>query len=149
MDVFQVEPRGFYVRLVSNKGVGVAASLYKALESLTSFIVQSSNLTSSSSSERLTLTFTLNVNQNIAVHDQIHLYPFFSFILFPILILLFALLKQIKGGERDMNLPNLRLWITGSLLNQGFELIQTAWVCSWYEIIDLCRSDNVQQYSNL
>lgn len=80
MDVFQVEPRGFYVRLVSNKGVGVAASLYKALESLTSFIVQSSNLTSSSSSERLTLTFTLNVNQNIAVHDQIHLHPFFFFI---------------------------------------------------------------------
>ncbi|KAK4762485.1 hypothetical protein SAY86_008253 [Trapa natans] len=94
MDVFQVERRGFYVRLVSNRGVGVAASLYKALESLTSFTVQSSNLTSSSSSDRFILTFTLN--------------------------------QQAKGNEPDLSLPNLRLRITGSLLNQGFELIQTA-----------------------
>ncbi|KAK4779515.1 hypothetical protein SAY87_015621 [Trapa incisa] len=92
MDVFQVERREFYVRLVSNRGFGVAASLYKAIESLTSFTVQSSNLTSSSPSDRFILTFTLNV----------------------------------KGGEPDVHLPNLRLRITGSLLNQGFELIQTA-----------------------
>jgi uncharacterized small protein (DUF1192 family) len=59
MDVFQVEERGFYVRLVCEKGVGVALSLYKALESLTGFIVQSSNL--ATVSERFVLTFTLNV----------------------------------------------------------------------------------------
>ena len=59
MDVFQVEERGFYVRLVCNKGGGVALSLYKALESLTDFIVQSSNL--ATVSERFVLTFTLNV----------------------------------------------------------------------------------------
>ncbi|XP_052287646.1 transcription factor FER-LIKE IRON DEFICIENCY-INDUCED TRANSCRIPTION FACTOR-like isoform X2 [Citrus sinensis] len=59
MDVFQVEERGFYLKLVSNKGEGVAASLYEALESLTSFNVQNSNLVAES--ERFVLTFTLNV----------------------------------------------------------------------------------------
>lgn len=54
-----MEERGFYVRLVCNKGGGVALSLYKALESLTNFIVQSSNL--ATVSERFVLTFTLNV----------------------------------------------------------------------------------------
>lgn len=54
-----MEERGFYVRLVCNKGGGVALSLYKALESLTNFVVQSSNL--ATVSERFVLTFTLNV----------------------------------------------------------------------------------------
>ncbi|KAL5832775.1 hypothetical protein ACOSQ3_016449 [Xanthoceras sorbifolium] len=87
MDVFQVEERSFYARLVCNKGEGVAASLYKALESLTSFNVQNSNL--STVSERLVLTFTLNV----------------------------------IDSEPGMNLPNLKLWVTGALLNQGFEVL--------------------------
>lgn len=59
MDVFQAEERGFYLKLVSNKEEGVAVSLYKALESLTSFIVQISNLVTES--ERFILTFTSNV----------------------------------------------------------------------------------------
>ncbi|KAL7153959.1 hypothetical protein ABFS83_04G202900 [Erythranthe nasuta] len=59
MDVFQVEERGFYVKIVSNKGKGVAASIYKALESLTSFNVRSSNL--ASSGENYVLTFTLHI----------------------------------------------------------------------------------------
>lgn len=54
-----MEERGFYLKLVSNKGEGVVVSLYKALESLTSFIVQISNLVIES--ERLILTFTSNV----------------------------------------------------------------------------------------
>ncbi|KAL5763939.1 hypothetical protein ACOSP7_016294 [Xanthoceras sorbifolium] len=87
MDVFQVEERSFYAKLVCNKGEGVAASLYKALESLTSFNVQNSNL--STVSERLVLTFTLNV----------------------------------IDSEPGMNLPNLKLWVTGALLNQGFEVL--------------------------
>ncbi|KAI9196787.1 hypothetical protein LWI28_026977 [Acer negundo] len=59
MDVFQVDERSFYVRLVCSKGAGVAASLYKALESLTGFNLQNTNLTTMS--ERLVLTFTLIV----------------------------------------------------------------------------------------
>ncbi|KAL2536282.1 Transcription factor FER-LIKE IRON DEFICIENCY-INDUCED TRANSCRIPTION FACTOR [Forsythia ovata] len=59
MDVFQVEERGFYVRLVCNKGKGVAVSLFKALESLISFNVQSSNL--ATSADNFVLTFTLHV----------------------------------------------------------------------------------------
>ncbi|KAI3450628.1 hypothetical protein Pfo_007293 [Paulownia fortunei] len=59
MDVFQVEERGFYVRIVSNKGKGVAVFLYKALESLTSFNVQTSNL--AASAENYVLTFTLHI----------------------------------------------------------------------------------------
>ncbi|KAI6685208.1 hypothetical protein NL676_031121 [Syzygium grande] len=85
MDVFQVEERGFYVRLVCHKGAGVAASLYKALESLTSFHVQNSNL--AAAAERFVFTFTLNV----------------------------------KESEQDVTLPTLKPWITGALLNQGFE----------------------------
>ncbi|KAB1200871.1 Transcription factor FER-LIKE IRON DEFICIENCY-INDUCED TRANSCRIPTION FACTOR [Morella rubra] len=85
MDVFQVEERGFYVRLVCNKGGGVALSLYKAVESLNNFIVQSSNL--ATVSDKFVLTFTLNV----------------------------------RDGEQEMNLPNLKLWVAGALLNQGFE----------------------------
>ncbi|XP_021277878.1 transcription factor FER-LIKE IRON DEFICIENCY-INDUCED TRANSCRIPTION FACTOR [Herrania umbratica] len=85
MDMFQVEERGFYIRLVCDKGEGVAVSLYKALETLTNFKVQNSNLTTAS--ERFVLTFTLNVGD----------------------------------FELSMNLPNLKLWVTGALLNQGFE----------------------------
>lgn len=74
MDVIQVEEKGFYVRLVCNKGEGVAPSLYKSLESLTSFQVQNSNL-SSPSSDRYLLTYTLDVNQ---------LVPFYFFFLFSV-----------------------------------------------------------------
>lgn len=55
-----MEEKGFYVRLVCNKGEGVAPSLYKSLESLTSFQVQNSNL-SSPSPDRYLLTYTLDV----------------------------------------------------------------------------------------
>ncbi|EXC31812.1 hypothetical protein L484_020639 [Morus notabilis] len=85
MDMFQVDERGFYMRLVCNKGDGIAASLYKALESLTSFNVQSSNL--ASATDRLELTLTLRVKDNV----------------------------------REMSLPNLKLWLVGALLNEGFE----------------------------
>ncbi|KAF5744762.1 transcription factor FER-LIKE IRON DEFICIENCY-INDUCED TRANSCRIPTION FACTOR-like [Tripterygium wilfordii] len=61
MDVFQVEERGFYMKLVCNKGEGVALSLYRALESLTSFVVRSSSLVSVS--ESFMLTFTLNARE--------------------------------------------------------------------------------------
>ncbi|PIN09614.1 hypothetical protein CDL12_17822 [Handroanthus impetiginosus] len=59
VDVFQVEERGFYIRIVSNKGRGVAVSLYKALESLGTFHVQSSNL--AASAENYVFTFTLHI----------------------------------------------------------------------------------------
>ncbi|GJU52024.1 transcription factor FER-like iron deficiency-induced transcription factor-like protein, partial [Tanacetum coccineum] len=58
MDMFNVEEKGYYVRLVCNKGRGVAVALYKALESITSFQVQSSNL--ATVSDGFVLTFTLN-----------------------------------------------------------------------------------------
>ncbi|KAL5763938.1 hypothetical protein ACOSQ2_016532 [Xanthoceras sorbifolium] len=94
MDVFQVEEKGFYLRLVCNKedppGVSVSSLLYKALESLTSsFNVQNSNL--ATVPDRLVLTFTLNV----------------------------------RDSEKTMNLINLKLWVTGALLNQGFEVLTT------------------------
>ncbi|TYK24180.1 transcription factor FER-LIKE IRON DEFICIENCY-INDUCED TRANSCRIPTION FACTOR isoform X2 [Cucumis melo var. makuwa] len=85
LDVFQVEERGFYLRLVCKMGERVAMSLYKVLESLTNFIIQSSNL--ASASDRFILTATINV----------------------------------RDCEVDMNLPNLKLWLTGALLNHGFE----------------------------
>ncbi|KAK2988544.1 hypothetical protein RJ640_022495 [Escallonia rubra] len=85
LDVFQVEERGFYARLVCNKGQGVAASLYKALESFTGLNVESSNL--ATVDENFVLTVTLKV----------------------------------KERQLDMNLPNLKLWIAGALLNQGFD----------------------------
>ncbi|CAK9314363.1 unnamed protein product [Citrullus colocynthis] len=85
LDVFQVEERGFYLRLVCKMGERVAMSLYKVLESLTSFVIQSSNL--ASASDRFILTATINV----------------------------------RDCEVDMNLPNLKLWLTGALLNHGFE----------------------------
>lgn len=85
LDVFQVEERGFYLRLVCKMGERVAMSLYKVLESLTNFVIQSSNL--ASASDRFILTATINV----------------------------------RDCEVDMNLPNLKLWLTGALLNHGFE----------------------------
>ncbi|XP_061345430.1 transcription factor FER-LIKE IRON DEFICIENCY-INDUCED TRANSCRIPTION FACTOR [Gastrolobium bilobum] len=87
MDMFQVEERGYYAKIVCNKGEGVAASLYGALESLAGFNVQNSNLVTVCDS--FLLTFTLNV----------------------------------KGSESEINLPNLKLWVTGALLNQGFEFM--------------------------
>ncbi|KAL5765680.1 hypothetical protein ACOSP7_016297 [Xanthoceras sorbifolium] len=92
MDVFQVEGKGFYLRLVCNKeepgGVYVSSLLYKALKSLTStFNVQNSNV--ATVPDRLVLTFTLNILR------------------------------------KTMNLINLKLWVTGALLNQGFEVLTT------------------------
>ncbi|KAF6171539.1 hypothetical protein GIB67_018063 [Kingdonia uniflora] len=85
MDVFQVEDKEFCVRLVCEKGQGVAVLLFRALESLPSFDVLNSNFTTVS--ERSVLTFTINVGE---------------------------------CGE-EMNLPTLKLWLTGALLNQRFE----------------------------
>lgn len=76
MDVFQVEERGFYVRLVCNKGGGVALSLFKTLESLTDYIVQSSNL--ATVSERYVLTFTLNVCFLLSINLSYFLFLIFS-----------------------------------------------------------------------
>nr|DAD48812.1 TPA_asm: hypothetical protein HUJ06_018749 [Nelumbo nucifera] len=59
MDIFQVEERGFYVRVECNKGEGVTVALYKALESLTGFHLQSSNC-ATVSDQRFVLTFTIN-----------------------------------------------------------------------------------------
>lgn len=79
MDVFQVEERGFYVRLACNRGERVAVSLYKALESLTGFSIQSSNL--ATFSETFVLTFTLNVSFSfhfhfiVIIHHHHHLDP--------------------------------------------------------------------------
>nr|XP_043611896.1 transcription factor FER-LIKE IRON DEFICIENCY-INDUCED TRANSCRIPTION FACTOR-like [Erigeron canadensis] len=88
MDVFQVEEKEYYVRLICNKGRGVAASLHRALEesSITSFQVLSSNL--ATVGDNFVLTFTL---LNVAV----------------------------SGFE--INLLNLKLWLSGAFLNQGFE----------------------------
>ncbi|KAJ0511091.1 putative transcription factor bHLH family [Helianthus annuus] len=85
LDMFQVEEKGYYVRLVCNKGRGVAASLHRALESLTSFQVQSSNL--STVNDDFVLTFTLDV----------------------------------AVCEFEINLPNLKLWLSSAFVNQGFE----------------------------
>ncbi|GLT81729.1 hypothetical protein SLE2022_001640 [Rubroshorea leprosula] len=87
MDVFQVEERGFYIKLVCNRGEGVAVSLYKAVESLTNFKVQNSNL--ATVSDTFVLTFTLNV----------------------------------RDSEQAITLSNLKRWMTGALLNQGFEFV--------------------------
>ncbi|PRQ33374.1 putative transcription factor bHLH family [Rosa chinensis] len=88
IDVSQVEEKSFYVKVGCNKGVGVATALYKAIESLTSFNVLSSNLNTVNSG-RFEITLCLNV----------------------------------KESEQEIiNLPNLKLWVTGAFLNQGFEL---------------------------
>nr|WKE35124.1 basic helix-loop-helix family protein [Rosa persica] len=88
IDVSQVKEKGFYVKVGCNRGVGVATALYKAIESLTSFTVQSSNL-NMVNSKRFEITLALNVKE--CEHEII-------------------------------NLPNLKLWVTGAFLNQGFEL---------------------------
>ncbi|KAL4339329.1 hypothetical protein GQ457_08G027230 [Hibiscus cannabinus] len=58
VDMFQVEDKGFYKRVICNKSRLVALSLYRALESLTSFKVQNYNL--ATISYCFALTFTLN-----------------------------------------------------------------------------------------
>lgn len=60
MDVSQVEEGGFYVRIVSRKGKGVAMLLYRALESLTTFTIHNSNL--AASADNYVFTFTLHVS---------------------------------------------------------------------------------------
>ncbi|XP_042503347.1 transcription factor FER-LIKE IRON DEFICIENCY-INDUCED TRANSCRIPTION FACTOR-like [Macadamia integrifolia] len=61
MEVVQVGEREFYVRSACHRGEGVAVALYRALESLTCFDVQSSNVTAVS--DRFLLTFTLIVRK--------------------------------------------------------------------------------------
>ncbi|XP_045805718.1 transcription factor FER-LIKE IRON DEFICIENCY-INDUCED TRANSCRIPTION FACTOR-like [Trifolium pratense] len=87
VDMFQVEERGYYAKILCNRGEGVAPSLYKAIESLANFNIQNSNL--ATVCDNFLLTFTLNVN----------------------------------GCEQEMNLQNLKLWVVGALLNQGFEFM--------------------------
>lgn len=62
IDMFQVDERGFYVKIVCNKGERVAASLYKSLESLRDFNVQNSNL--ATVSDGFLFTFSLNVKDS-------------------------------------------------------------------------------------
>ncbi|XP_004506077.1 transcription factor FER-LIKE IRON DEFICIENCY-INDUCED TRANSCRIPTION FACTOR [Cicer arietinum] len=62
MDMFQVDERGFYVKIVCNKGERVAASLYKSLESLRGFNIQNSNLATVSAN--FLLTFSLNMKES-------------------------------------------------------------------------------------
>ncbi|KAK9691202.1 hypothetical protein RND81_09G182800 [Saponaria officinalis] len=85
VEVINIEEKEYYVKIVSNRGHGVAACLYRALDSLRSFIIKSSNLTSLS--DQFVLTFTLNVGKCMD----------------------------------DINLPNLKLWISGAFMTQGFE----------------------------
>ncbi|PWA38953.1 Myc-type, basic helix-loop-helix (bHLH) domain-containing protein [Artemisia annua] len=59
LEMFHVEEKGYYVKVVCNKGRGVAVALLKALESITSFQVQSSNL--ATLGDTFELTFTLKV----------------------------------------------------------------------------------------
>lgn len=59
MDMFQVEERGFYAKVLCNKEEGAAISLYKAIESLSNFHVKTSNL--QTLSDTYMLTFTLHV----------------------------------------------------------------------------------------
>ena len=60
-----MDERGFYVKIVCNKGEGVAASLYRSLESLAGFNVQNSNLATVSDS--FLLTFLLSVSYHLLV----------------------------------------------------------------------------------
>ncbi|QCD88123.1 transcription factor MYC2 [Vigna unguiculata] len=87
MDMFQVDAKGFYVKIVCNKGEGVAASLYEALESLSGFHVQNSNLSTVGNSFQL--TFSLNV----------------------------------KSSGPEINLHNLKIWVSEAFVKQGFEFI--------------------------
>lgn len=62
LEVFQFEERGFYIKLICKKGEGVAASLFKALESLHNFKIQNTNL--ATISDTYALTFNLNVRDS-------------------------------------------------------------------------------------
>jgi len=64
VEMLQVEERGYYAKIVCNKGEGVAASLFRALESLAGFNVQNSNLVTVCNSFQL--TFTLNVSSSLS-----------------------------------------------------------------------------------
>ena len=64
--MFHVEEKGYYVKVVCNKGRGVAVALLKALESITSFQVQSSNL--ATVGDTFVLTFTLKVRLASYLH---------------------------------------------------------------------------------
>ena len=66
MDMFNVEEKGYYVKLVCNKGPGVAVALLKALESIKSYQVQSSNL--ATVGDTFVLTFTLKVRLASYLH---------------------------------------------------------------------------------
>ncbi|KAG2397518.1 hypothetical protein LR48_Vigan08g146100 [Vigna angularis] len=71
MDMFQVDAKGFYVKIVCNKGEGVAASLYKALESLTGFHVQNSNLSTVGNSFQLTFSLNVKISEpEINLHNM-------------------------------------------------------------------------------
>ncbi|GAB2233674.1 hypothetical protein Droror1_Dr00002902 [Drosera rotundifolia] len=63
MEVVQVEEREFHGKVVSSKGRGAAALLYRALESLANISLKSSNL--ETTSDACTLTFTFNVTEEI------------------------------------------------------------------------------------
>lgn len=118
MDVFPVEERDFYVRVVSNKGKGVAISLYKAIESLTSFNIRSSNLADSAGN--YVFTFTLRVRISFPNWSFISLVTFFYLALF--LIWCFPWTeKQVIEREMDISLPILKQWIASAFLNQGFD----------------------------
>jgi len=66
--MFQVEEGGYYAKILCNKGEGVAASLYKALESLANFNVQNSNL--ATVCDTFLLTFTLHVSYHYPLNIQ-------------------------------------------------------------------------------
>ncbi|GLT58662.1 hypothetical protein SLA2020_315330 [Shorea laevis] len=62
MDIFQVGEKVFYIKLVCNREEGVAVSLYKAIESLTDFKVQNTNL--ATVSDTFALTFSLKIRDS-------------------------------------------------------------------------------------
>ncbi|MBA0690788.1 hypothetical protein Goari_008446 [Gossypium aridum] len=120
LNMFQVEEREFYIRLICNKGEGVAISLYKALESLTNFKVLNSNL--ATLSDRFVLTFTLNVSQPLLFfYSYANSGNIAAEVLNCKTCRLIYIKLQMRDCEQSMNLPNLKLWVCGALLNQGFE----------------------------
>lgn len=62
IDIFEVEKGGFYVRMVSNKTRGIVVLLFRALESLTEFNVQTSTL-ASADDETYVLSFNFQVRR--------------------------------------------------------------------------------------
>lgn len=115
MDVFQVEQKEYYGRIVCNKGEGIAAALHKALESLLcSSDIKSSSL--STVSERFVLTFTVNV---CIIAECL----FYIFLALYILVLLNQFIsEQVKECGEKMNASTLKLWVTRALLKQGFQI---------------------------